>query len=1628
MNRFRKKSDPKRSQVPLDIVPAVPQFDHYQLEQQHEPLPVLPPVSDFRTSLILPDLTRRFSVLRNSSGNPIGLDDLKSRFAEQRARGAENQVTEEEEDMILEALGRFHVRAATRGRGNSTSGDDARANGNGVSTYSHGSEDQEAGSRISASPSLAGRQSVQSTGTTTSSILHGSTSTASLSSVRGSQLSRRMSNNLFGSGKFRDHTYIRHQHHQRRGEGSTRSPSFAPSESNASMNTVTSSRAANNTSLYSDNQSLRPSTPDGSAYSPTSSVPGSPNDRAAETVSESGSDFRVFGGRMSRALSPEHLKRASMALDEVIRELEEEDDEIVMERSPITRVPTTKPIPEVDPTPDVSSPTEYGTALSSDEPVITDETQRASPFPGSRTTSPTPRLPGYVPGMPRPMTPHDVSFDSADDQTPSATPRATSPRLPGVAHTTPIITQSISSAMYRSNSTASTARQSPRPTSPSSIAPISASPLFFNRTTNGRFTPEDRNRNGPAFQPLASMGPSTSRPSTPSNITWIPSSSSNTGISSRPGRSGSVSGHSRSGSTTSIGVTSTEAAVGHPDSILERSKSVTRSLRSPALPDSPWIDQGQATTIAGMDYRPPSAMSGMELGSPIQIANRSIRSPTPTSTYSPTSPTFPDANNSATNVNGSGFSPSRRSSKQAAHNSGFSLGPAHTLLFSPLANSSRSSLESAGSSYHSWDDDHKKDRLFTLFNGLDPQYTEWHDITISVQDKSSSTSGTASTPYDGTTESEEIVRRDIGLTKNDFLTIQDKLVGAALTKAATPESRNRASSIRKRRPSTSQSNYSYNGGDSRIASPAPQSHPAVTAPSRAGNSDNVAKANALLNSMVDSIQSPKAAIPEPPAEPAVSETVIEAPITNPSPTQRHRALADALFGVEDRPRPKTPTETSSPPNPQTSPSTASQSSIHALTLPSGRVESPHHDLGTPKASASMRDLTTPVASSQPHSGPSSALGHSTNSSQPPMDPALLAIDVRRRAEAATAALRKSPSNPKINDGAGTVRKRISPNQISSPKLVSASTSVDTIPLRPTTAAPAQSHHGNKFGSRFKRLRGTLRSKPIPNGDEVTPFPLDPKTPSSAQTISYDPSSLVPPGPSVYSATELGRFKNPAPSVPTPPASAAPGLKGFMSLFRKHKTTDVSPPHSRGGPQSSSSASPPTLSPLPHEFAASGQVKSAPAHKSQFNSGTITSRSLSPQFAAPKNSANEAVVPSFAQEDPPRNDEAALRQLFDAATNLGLDQAALNELIARSPSTSRSTAWSKLARDNSVSDKRRSHRSTTQSSSISRSPAPSEGRPSIDAILPTARPSVEINQLNIRKKTEISGSRSRGEQSDVNPVVRRTIIFASDTRASTSAFDLNALRRQSTAKKRRSAGAGSVHSKTSVHDRAPTPPPPRSSTSRRFSNDGSPPVPNLPHTFSNDGSTAPSQIELLYDMYTGENRVPGSVNAESSGSQAAYGDAIPESGPALEVVELANGETIWSIVNGLRDDDTESFYGDRASLASEYSLKDSSEGVKLFFKEHGRKSSKSSNASFLSRKKNSVNRPETKVFFSSSAQIGRLIENLSRGMESGSFNITPDHLQANPGHSATPSFGSENDMRWTVEERLEQMLGSIAPTA
>jgi serine/arginine repetitive matrix protein 2 len=221
---------------------------------------------------------------------------------------------------------------------------------------------------------------------------------------------------------------------------------------------------------------------------------------------------------------------------------------------------------------------------------------------------------------------------------------------------------------------------------------------------------------------------------------------------------------------------------------LNRSGSVlgSRSLRSPSLPDSPVLGSSpQSNGAFSLSKRSQSSSLGNDIGSS-PLGSAALRSSTPTQ-YPPRSSASP-----AFSEHDLGRS-SRRGSGQATA-SPFALNQSQTLVLSPLANSSRSSLESAGSSYHTWEAD-KQDRVLPLVAALEPQSPAWHDL--------SSLSSEPSPASDR--DVEEIVQQYSGLNKTDFVVIRDRLVFAARLKAEAPEPRERRNSLRKRRPSTSQS-------------------------------------------------------------------------------------------------------------------------------------------------------------------------------------------------------------------------------------------------------------------------------------------------------------------------------------------------------------------------------------------------------------------------------------------------------------------------------------------------------------------------------------------------------------------------------------------------------------------------------------------------------------------------------------------------------------------------------------------------------------------------------------------------------------------------------------------------------
>lgn len=428
------------------------------------------------------------------------------------------------------------------------------------------------------------------------------------------------------------------------------------------------------------------------------------------------------------------------------------------------------------------------------------------------------------------MTPRDATFDP-DEVSPSSssTPRATSPRIPGVDRAT-----SPNHTSPRRDSTS--ARQSHRVSSPLLTNP--SAPIASRISgVNGRFTPDrsltpdvtsiefgnplDSSLLG-RRRPVSPFSPGTyqsmtvsSRPSTPSNVTWKAPSTPGGGS---PGgglsRSGSAAGfseldfavsglpspvrngfdrHTRSDSNMSSNDPLGVAQLSRSGSLLGG-----RSLRSPALPDSPLLENSAHSISMGaftLSKRNQLSSPSNDLSSST-LANAGLRSSTPTQhpPRSSSSPAFSDHDASRS---------SRRGSRQVAA-SPFTLNQSQTLVLSPIANSSRSSLESAGSSYHTWEAD-KQDRTLPVIAGLEPQPPAWHDLSASASE--------SNPPADA--DVEEIVQQHLGLNKGDFVAVQERLLLAAKVKAEAPEPRERRNSLRKRRPSTSQSGI--NGRESAVS-------------------------------------------------------------------------------------------------------------------------------------------------------------------------------------------------------------------------------------------------------------------------------------------------------------------------------------------------------------------------------------------------------------------------------------------------------------------------------------------------------------------------------------------------------------------------------------------------------------------------------------------------------------------------------------------------------------------------------------------------------------------------------------------------------------------------------------------
>jgi serine/arginine repetitive matrix protein 2 len=583
---------------------------------------------------------------------------------------------------------------------------------------------------------------------------------------------------------------------------------------------------------------------------------------------------------------------------------------------------------------------------------------------------------------------------------------------------------------------------------------------------------------------------------------------------------------------------------------------------------------------------------------------------------------------------------------------------------------------------------------------------------------------------------------------------------------------------------------------------------------------NVSKANALLDSVVDSIQAPRLKTSSALSESRIDTDVAANSSIDPetsSATRRKNALAQALFGASESDQ----SLTSSSLTPADEPNSGSG-------LPA--EQSPLIESSASTSARSLRETLSP-------SSPSVNVGVPTllpSAMVPPDKQRELQKEVQRRTQAAMADLNRMPSNPKGHDA--SQRRRIEPGQISGPKLVSASTSVDTIPVRSESAASgqlssvhSQSPTPSKFGTRFKKLRGSLRTKPnYPARDGSVQHPADSPSGNGDRSLA-----VTPDGPPPFSATELG-LSRPKPVVAPAPATVAatgPGLKGFVSRFLRPRSGDTPEPDRRKQwPSSSASVSASSYfaqqqSERQPEMAVSQQVtQSAPADNKSFRPNTPVTPESSPRQKQPPSAPP---LPSSVPDASAAGavDDSALKKFIDAANNLGLDQDALTELLSRSNTVgSRLTAQSSKHVSTAPGDRGHSKSDLPSSESVPVSAGSSSAQWSVAQS--SQQPSGEvIEKAPIRRPLARNGTTAESVNSTI---VRRTLIFPSEARQPTPEPGAS-LRKSSSTRRRRSTGAVSMHSNRSLHDRVPTPPPPKSPTGRRFSAEQTPPMPHIPNS-------------------------------------------------------------------------------------------------------------------------------------------------------------------------------------------------------
>ncbi|KAG8859780.1 hypothetical protein FRB91_006899 [Serendipita sp. 411] len=1581
MYRFRKKSETKRPQVIEDGVDLLipPPSSTSSTFDRSPTLPALSTGLEFRTSVIFPDLTRQFAKAGLAANVPES--KLRSRLAQQRAKGnKEETITEEEEAIMFAALSSIQ---GIRRRGNSTS------------SVVDASVDMQYPESVSSSkssgPSSAGLiNSFPETPAVQETSIYPFASLSSHSSSSSS--SRRHSNNLFGASRLRDISQMRSHRNRSSSSASTSQESMqavaiSPDSSQAGDirdgQEVTSSSSS---SPVVENGNHQLSDKDKTPTARVSNLPSAPRLPNGNTLTVA--QIR----RMSVA-----LERAMSALIESDPEADEDEEKILAPYSvplgggyPPRRPPTAFNDPNH---PIAVADLNAVLAFLADSERARDSHVGNDPHSIPTPVAPVPvtRTPGYVPGMARPISPRDTSGHESEDY--STTPRATSPVSPyGRVHRG-LVPQSKKQANSRPS------------TAPTVVATANAGPM-------SNWGAHDESMVATLERSLSAGGQLYERRMQGNGYGYSSMAVSQNGRTLTSGGSSTVNSNTQRPATAQNGVQAyTNDGFGRHAGIqssykqnqdidltrgMPRDKSNLHSITGPALPDSPMIHDDMFKPYVPLTVpeswdatqtyatpQPSMTSSGIIMPQPTthrpmrtpvsipvrsQTPNNIARSSTPTGARA-TSPPIgrvgtpnylvqrsPSANGYNLDQETQDITVKRAVSPRPASShtpSNSSTSAYNPLLHSSMGSSSRSSIGSIGSSYHSSDEE-PNSKFKEVTNWLFDPESKGSTFANTKKNGRSREELAGSKEYsdvkDDASESiddqEDVLQLLTGLTKKDIGTIQQKLISAAAAREAEEAIR---TTQRRRRPSVQSREF--------VGSPTPKpvaSSPSDTTPVGSNHIDAIT---------IVRLQSPPPGPNVIPEEqyPQLVETVVQPPMIVARPMS---PVEETHSEVKIPGEFEVPSAATTPPRFET-PSPAKQSPrTKALT------------------DALFGDHLTPAAPGPKH--------------QPSVEE--LQVEVEKRALAATVALKSPVVVPESSPLRKKSTKRIDLQKISNPHLVSASMSVDAIPLAsPSMASLSMTQtqdlgrSGSKLGDRLRRLRGSIKTKGQQGpGHEREPSSsslsneITPNGPS--QVLDYDPQSLSTP--QIRTVPPTTPNKPLSAGLASPPASAGPaGLRGLVARFRQSKGNprkeESTPPRSAVSVQPSASSSSSHLNDADGSMTM-GNIVVPPSRNTSLNRAqpaiaSSQSDVTSLNRAQPAIASSQSDVTSISSGTAQTPDEAALRKrLLETALTLGLNAEDINVLLERAAKTA----------------------------THSDSPSDTSQRTMDEGQLAIGQASTSLSRQTSTRVRIDASARLRPTREGGNPisgVVRRTIIYPSST-ATPSTSPLpgyrGVLRKMSSASnKRRPMSVQSQYSGKSIHERVPTPPPPRGA--RRISEDGLPPIPSSLYSSSARPGTSAG---IIYDGISNSHR--RSIDGHDGGPDSGF----PEDGRALQVVELENGEVVWSVLDTLRspgdefDDESRSIYFNRrGSFNSQYSGMD--ESVRSTY---GRSTSRTG----MPKPSLDGTGPETKIYYGDNKEIARLIGQITNATDYGS----------QMGHVTPGSAYSSEDL--PVEEQLERLLQRV----